>query len=153
MRLHRAAGVVALALLVSAPATAGPVRAGDISVDQGWARATPPGAKNGAAYLIVRNGGSQPDRIVSFAAPVAGHAMAHETTQENDILRMHEAGPLVVPPGGTLEMKPGGKHVMLMDLKGSLGPGQEFPLTLTFEKAGAVQVPVKVGKPGAMGPE
>jgi copper(I)-binding protein len=153
MTLHRAAGMIALVLLASAPATADPVRAGDITVDRGWARATPPSAKNGAAYLIVRNSGSQPDRIVSFAAPVAGHAMAHETTQENDILRMHEAGPLTVPPGGTLEMKPGGKHIMLMDLKGSLSPGQKFPLTVTFEKAGSIQVPVKVGKAGAMGPE
>ncbi|MFP5516431.1 MAG: copper chaperone PCu(A)C [Alphaproteobacteria bacterium] len=153
MKRHRVAGIVALALLASTPAAADPVRAGDITVEQGWARATPPSTKNGATYLTVRNGGSQADRIVSFAAPVAGHVMAHETTQENDILRMHEAGPLIVPPGGTLEMKPGGKHVMLMDLKGSLSPGQEFALTVTFEKAGSVQVPVKVGKPGAMGPE
>ena len=50
-------------------------------------------------------------------------------------------------------MKPGGTHIMLMDLKGGLKVGQEFPLTIAFEKAGTVEVPVKVGKPGAMGPE
>jgi periplasmic copper chaperone A len=66
---------------------------------------------------------------------------------------MSEAGPLNVPPGGTLEMKPSGMHIMLMDLKGGLKLGQQFPLTITFEKAGTVEVPVKVGKPGAMGPE
>ena len=75
--------------------------------------------------------------------------MAHETRQEGDVSRMSEAGPLTIPPGGTLAMKPGGLHIMLMDLKGGLKVGQEFPLTIAFEKAGKV----KVGKPGAMGPE
>jgi periplasmic copper chaperone A len=79
--------------------------------------------------------------------------MAHETRQEGDVSRMSEAGPLSVPPGGTLTMKPGGTHIMLMDLKGGLKVGQEFPLTIAFEKAETVAVPVKVAKPGAMGPE
>ncbi|KAA0686107.1 MULTISPECIES: copper chaperone PCu(A)C [Azospirillum] len=153
MKPHRVAGIAALALLASVPVAADPIRAGDIVVEQAWARATAPAAKTGAAYLTIRNAGTQPDRIASMAAPVAGHVMAHQTKQEGDVLRMHEAGPLALPPGGALDMKPGGTHVMLMDLKGGLKPGQEFPLTVTFEKAGAVQVPVKVGKPGAMGPE
>lgn len=66
---------------------------------------------------------------------------------------MPETGPLTIPPGGVLAMKPGGTQVMLMDLKDGLKPGQEFPLTVTFEKGGTVQVPVKVGGPAAMGPE
>jgi copper(I)-binding protein len=150
---HRlTAGIVSLAIL-TASAQAEPSRVGDLIVEQAWARATMPSAKAGAAYLTITNKGSQPDRIVSLEAPIAGHAMAHETRQEGDVSRMSEAGPLSVPPGGTLAMKPGGTHIMLMDLKGGLKVGQEFPLTIAFEKAGTVAVPVKVAKPGAMAPE
>jgi hypothetical protein len=85
--------------------------------------------------------------------PVAGQAVAHQTRLEGDVSRMSEVGPLSVPLDGALEMKPGGTHYMLMDLKGGLNVGQQFPLTITFEKAGKVEVPGKVGKPGAMGPE
>ncbi len=152
MKLRCAASAIALGMFVSAPVAAEPVRAGDITVEQAWARATIPSAKTGAVYLTIRNGGAQEDRVASIAAPVAGHAAGHETRRDGDVLKMQETA-LAVPPGGVLEMKPGGTHVMLMDLQGALKPGQEFPLTLTFEKAGTVQVPVTVGKPGAMGPE
>jgi periplasmic copper chaperone A len=86
-------------------------------------------------------------------APVASHAVTHQTRQEGDVSRMSEAGPLSVPPGGGLEMKPGGIHIMLMELNSGLKVGQQFPLTITFERAGTIEVPVKVGKPGAMAPE
>lgn len=141
------------AALSCASAWAEPLRVGDIIVEQAWGRATMPSAKTAAAYLTVRNTGARPDRIVSMETPVAGHAMAHETLQEGNVLRMQEAGQLTVPPGGTLEMRPGGTHIMLMDLKGGLTVGQEFPLMIVFERAGTAKVPVKVGKPGAMRPE
>ncbi|TWA72712.1 hypothetical protein FBZ82_102312 [Azospirillum brasilense] len=152
MKRNILAGLTALALLASVPADAEPVRAGDITVEQAWARATVSSAKTGAVYLTVRNSGTQADRIASITAPVAGHAMGHETRRDGDVMKMQEA-PLTVPPNGALEMMPGGTHIMLMDLAGALKPGQGFPLTVTFEKAGTVQVPVTVGKPGAMGPE
>jgi len=146
------AGAVLLAAC-ALPAAAETVRAGDLSIEQAWARATIPSAQTGAVYLTIRNGGAQPDRIVALEAPVAGHAMPHETKQDGDVLRMAETGPLSVPAGGALEMKPGGTHIMLMDLKGGLKPGQSFPLTVTFERAGTLAVPVTVGRAGAMGPE
>jgi copper(I)-binding protein len=147
------AGAFALVLALAASAQAEPSRIGDIVVEQAWARATTPSAKAGATYFVIRNTGTQSDRILSMETPVAGHAVAHQTRQEGDVSRMSEAGPLNVSPDGTLEMKPGGTHIMLMDLKGGLKVGQQFPLIITFEKAGKVEVPVKVGKPGAMGPE
>jgi copper(I)-binding protein len=141
-------------LVLAVPAAHGAeVKLGDLVVAQAWARATTPTAAAGAAYLTVRNTGAVPDRIVALEAPVAGQAMAHETRQDGDVVRMTAASPLTIPPGGTLTLQPGGTHVMLMDLKGGLKPGQEFPLTVTFEKAGTVTVPVKVGRPGALGPE
>jgi periplasmic copper chaperone A len=144
----------AISITVLTPvAHAAEITAGDLVVEQAWARATTPSAKTGATYLTVRNTGSEPDSILSMETPVAGQAVAHQTRLEGDVSRMSEAGPLSVPPGGALEMKPGGTHIMLMDLKGGLKVGQQFPLTVTFEKAGKVEVPVKVGKPGALGPE
>jgi copper(I)-binding protein len=147
------AGAAALVLAFVASAHAETARVGDIVIEQAWARATTPSAKTGATYLAVRNTGSEPDSILSMETPVAGQAVAHQTRLEGDVSRMSEAGPLSVPLGGALEMKPGGTHIMLMDLKGGLKVGQQFPLTIIFEKAGKVEVPVKVGKPGAMGPE
>ena len=147
------ASAFALLLALAASAQAEPSRIGDIVVEQAWARATTPSAKTGATYLAIRNTGTQSERILSMETPVAGHAMTHQTRQEGDVLRMSEADPLSISPDGTLEMKPVGTHIMLMDLKGGLKVGQQFPLTITFEKAGKVEVPVKVGKPGAMGPE
>ncbi|EWY42475.1 copper(I)-binding protein [Skermanella stibiiresistens SB22] len=147
------AGAAALVLAFVASAHAEMAKVGDLVIEQAWARATTPSAKTGATYLSVRNTGPESDSILSMETPVASHAMAHQTRQENDVSRMSEAGPLSVPPGGALEMKPGGTHIMLMDLGGGLRLGQQFPLTITFEKAGKVEIPVKVGKPGAMGPE
>jgi copper(I)-binding protein len=146
-------GAVALVFAFVTSAHAETARVGDIVIEQAWARATTPSAKTGATYLAIRNTGSEPDSIRSMETPVAGQAVAHQTRLDGDVSRMSEAGPLSVLPGGTLEMKPGGTHIMLMDLNGGMKLGQQFPLTITFEKAGKVEVPVKVGKPGAMGPE
>ncbi|KJB90796.1 hypothetical protein N826_34525 [Skermanella aerolata KACC 11604] len=139
--------------MITSVAHAAEVTAGDLVIEQAWARATTLSAKTGATYLAVRNTGSQPDRILFIETPVAGNAVAHQTRQEGDVSRMSETGPLSISPGGTLEMKPGAMHIMLMELSGGLKVGQQFPLTITFEKAGKVEVPVKIGKPGAMGSE
>ena len=152
MRLFLSAIAVSVTM-ITPMAYAAEITASALVVEQAWARATTPSTKTGATYLTVRNTGSEPDSILSMETPVAGQALAHQTRLEGDVSRMSEAGPLSVPLGGALEMKPGGTHIMLMDLKGGLKLGQQFPLTITFEKAGKVEVPVKVGKPGAMGPE
>src|SRR3546814_16032008 len=120
---------ILVALTLSVPAMAAdPIRVGDLVIEQAWARATVPSAKAGAVYLTVRNAGAQPERIASITTPVADHAMAHETRQEGDVLRMREPGPLTVPPGGPLEMNPGGPHIMLMDPKSRPQGGEEVPL-------------------------
>ena len=152
MRLFLSVLAVSI-IMITSVAHAAEVTAGDLVIEQAWARATTLSARTGATYLTVRNTGSQPDRILSMETPVAGHAVAHQTRQEGDVSRMSETGPLSISPGGTLEMKPGGMHIMLMDLSGGLKLGQQFPLTITFERAGKVEIPVKIGKPGAMGPE
>jgi periplasmic copper chaperone A len=140
------------ALLVLASVGGAAAQTPSIQADHVWARATPGGAKTAAIYMTLSNKGTADDRLVSVSTPVAGTAEVHSTTTENGMMRMRPAGPLDVKPGTPVVLKPGGYHVMLMDLKGPLVAGQSFAVTLTFEKAGAVEVTATVEKAGAMGP-
>jgi len=142
------AGLLVFAVIAGAAAQSG----GGIEVGHVWARATPGGAKTAAVYMTLDNKGADADRLVAVSTPVAGMADVHSTTTENGVMRMRPAGPLEIKPGAAVEMKPGGYHVMLMQLKGPLVAGQSFPVNLTFEKAGTVQVTATVEKAGAMGP-
>jgi periplasmic copper chaperone A len=140
-----------LALLVLGATIQAPARAdtaSSISVAKIWARATPPGAPTGAIYFTVTNTGTDADTLVSAATPAAKEAQFHESTVDNGISRMRPTGPLALAPGQSVVFAPGGKHVMLMGLAGPLKPGSTFPLTLTFAKAGKVDVTVDVEKSG-----
>ncbi len=128
------------ALWLAAPAMA----QSPIQVTGAWARSTPPGAKSAAAYLTVVNTGKEADRLVAASTPAAGAAEVHRTTNDNGVMKMRPAGPLDVRPGAPVVLSPGGLHVMMTDLKRPLTDGQDFPLTLVFEKAGRVQVSVHV---------
>jgi copper(I)-binding protein len=121
-----------------------------IAVTDAWARATPQGAKTGAAYVTVANQGSVPDKLVSASTPVAAEAQLHTMTDDNGVMKMRPVSAVDVKPGASVTLKPGGMHVMLMGLKQPLSEGQSFPLTLTFEKAGKVETTVKIAKAGAM---
>ncbi len=145
---------VALASMV----VAGVVRAADtyavggLTVVDPWARASAGPAKAGAAYLTIRNGGSADDRLIGVSADsVSGMAMLHTTVDEGGIMKMRHVAGIAVKAGETATLRPGGSHVMLMDLKAPLKLGQRFPLALTFEKAGIVTVEVEVKAPGARG--
>ena len=121
-----------------------------ITVTEAWARATPPGAKTGAAYVTVTNKGKEADKLLSATTPVAGEAQLHTTLTENGVMKMRPVSAIDLKPGASVTLKPGGMHLMLMDLKQPLKQGESFPLALTFEKAGTVEANVKVQKVGAM---
>jgi periplasmic copper chaperone A len=127
-------------------------QSGSIEVDHVWARATPGGAKTGAIYLTIANKGGAPDKLLSASTPAAGLAQVHSMSMDNGVMKMRPVASLDLKPGETTELKPGGLHIMLMQLKGPLVEGKSVPLTLTFEKAGKVDVTATVEKPGAMGP-
>lgn len=110
-----------------------------------------PGAKVGAAYLLVTNAGKDPDRLVAVSTPVAGKAKLHSVTSDNGVMKMRPVDEIALKPGETVELKPGGLHIMLMDVQGGLKPGDTFPLTLAFEKAGAKSVSASVDKPTGHG--
>jgi copper(I)-binding protein len=123
-----------------------------ITVENAWARATPGAIKTGGAYMTLVDHGADPDRLVGVSTPVAGKAELHVMSEANGVMTMRPVDALTVEPGKPVELKPGGYHVMLIDLKQPLKQGDSFPMSLTFEKAGTIQVTVKVEKPGAMGP-
>jgi copper(I)-binding protein len=140
------AGFAAL-LALSAPLAA---FAADIKIDDAWARPTLGQARNGAAYLTITTTGA-PDRLVAASAPVAGKTELHTMTMNNNVMQMRPVDAIQVTPGTDVKLQPGGLHVMLLDLKSPLKPGDKFPLTLKFERGGEVQVQVEVRQPRAGG--
>lgn len=124
---------------------------GGIAVEHPWARAT--AGDTGAAYFSIVNKGASSDRLLSASTPVAQSASLHQSKVENGVMMMRPLPPLEVAPGKSAALKPGADHLMLMGLKHPLKQGESFPLTLHFEKAGDVQVAVKVESAGAMGAE
>ena len=136
--------LIALAL-VALPAWA------QVSVDKPWSRATPPGAKVGAGFMQLRNAGAA-DRVVGASSPVAGRVEMHVTLREGDVMKMRQVKSFEVPSGGSFELKPGGAHLMLVDLKRQLKLGDKVPLTLTLEKGGERKLELSVEEMGARQP-
>jgi len=101
--------------------------------------------QNGAAYFTIINPTGEDDRLLSATGAVASAIELHETRNDNGVMRMgHHAEGVPVSAHSTLPFAPGGNHVMLMDLRQPLMPGQSFTLTLTFATAGEIEVAVLV---------
>ena len=120
-----------------------------LSVSAAWSRATVGADRPGVVYLTIRNMGADADTLTGIATPVAGMPMLHETVVSNGVATMQHAMQVPVPSLGTVTLQPGGLHGMLMGLTQALEEGTSFPVTLTFERAGAVEVPVVVRSIGA----
>jgi copper(I)-binding protein len=151
--LRTLAYTVILACLLATPARAEEVKAGDLVITQAWSRATPGGAKIGGGYLTIENKGSAPDRLIGGSGDIAGKVEVHEMTMKDGVMTMRPLDKgLVIEPGKTVKLAPGGYHLMLFDLKSPLKQGDKIPLTLEFEKAGKVTVSLDVQGVGAQGP-
>ncbi|TNC10195.1 DUF1775 domain-containing protein [Methylobacterium terricola] len=146
--------VAAASTAPAAAAPAGPVKAGDLTIEQPWIRATPGGAKVAGGYLQVTNTGTEPDRLVSASIPLAGRGEVHQMSMDKGVAKMApvDAG-LVIKPGETVVLKPGGYHLMFLDLKGPVKAGDTLEGSLTFARAGTVPVRFAVGAIGASAPE
>jgi hypothetical protein len=115
-----------------------------LTIDHPFARATPPGAKTGGVFFTVENRGEIGDTLIRASSPVAGMVELHQMSIEAGMMKMRAIPAVEVKPGGKLELKPGGYHLMLFDLRQPLKNGDEFPLTLTFARAGTLEVSVVV---------
>jgi copper(I)-binding protein len=138
---------VAVCLAIISTALA---QTGQLEVSSAWARATPAKAENGIAYLTIRS--PTPDRLLSVSSPVAKKVELNTMEMSGMVMKMRPIASLDIPAGQPVTLKPSGEHIMLLGLNAPLREGQSFPLTLTFEKAGAREVTVAVEKPGAAGP-
>jgi hypothetical protein len=119
---------------------------GNLHIEHPWSRAMPPVAPTAAAYFVVHNKGSDADRLLSASTPVAGKAELHEHIHADGLMKMQQVQSVEIPAGGEVKFEPMGYHVMLFNLKQQAKDGERFPLTLTFEKAGAVEVEIAVHK-------
>lgn len=133
------------------------VKAGPLTIEAPWIRATPGGAKVAGGYLKITNAGKELDRLVGGSMEAAGRVEVHEMALDNGVMRMrHLAKGLEIKPGESIELKPGGYHLMFMDLKRGLKEGETAKGTLAFEKAGTIEVeyrvrPIGGGAPAAGG--
>jgi len=139
------------ALLFALALAASPALA-QVSIDQPWMRATAPGAKVAGGFMIVSNKGEAPDRLVAAASPLAERVELHVHIDDGGVMKMRQVQGFDVPASGRFELKPGGAHLMFVNIRRPIKEGEKIPVTLTFEKAGEVKAEYRVGGLGAMGP-
>jgi hypothetical protein len=141
-------GVAAALLLGLGPASAENYTLKNLRINHPYARPTPPGARIGGAYFTIDNVGGGSDRLVRVETPIARAAEIHTMTMDGNVMRMRQIAALDIPAHSTAALKPGGYHLMLVDLKRPLAAGEVIPLSLTFEKAGTIEIAALVEAPG-----
>jgi copper(I)-binding protein len=122
-----------------------------ITVEKPWARATAPGAKVAGGYMLIRNAGAA-DRLVGASSPAAARVELHVHIHEGGVMKMREVKGYDVPAKGSFELKPGGAHLMFVEIKRPFKEGEKIPVRLRFEKAGEVSAEFHVGRLGESAP-
>ncbi|MFT4013441.1 MAG: copper chaperone PCu(A)C [Paracoccus sp. (in: a-proteobacteria)] len=129
-----------------------PVMLGDLVISRGYGRATPPHAPVGTGYLSIQNQGRVPDRLLGAESPAAGRVEIHRMAMRDGVMRMRPLPKgIEIPAGATVDLRPGGAHLMLMALKAPLVEGARLPVKLRFERAGRIEVQLAVGPLDATG--
>ena len=126
---------------------------GPLTITAPWTRATPRGAQVAGGYVRITNTGTQADRLTGGTFDLSAKVEVHEMAMDGSIMRMRQlSGGLEIKPGETVELKPGGLHLMFMDLKSPVATGKPVKGRLTFEKAGSIDVEFAVAPIGAASP-
>lgn len=144
MKLFGPALGLAALLPLAAMAECASVSAGSISVSNPWSRMTIGTERPAVFYVEIRNEGETADRLTGIETPVAAMPMLHRTVVEDGVASMPHAEAIEIPAGETVGLAPGGHHGMLMGLTAPLTEGESFPVTLQFERAGAVEIDTRV---------
>ena len=138
-------GIFAVMALLAGTLQAAEFQVGDnITIEHAWSPSTPGAATVAAAYMVLRNKGSESERLLAASADIAKRVELHESKKENNVMTMQKQDSIEIPAGGEVVFQPGGLHVMFMGLINPLEIDQQYPLTLTFEKAGTVTIDVTV---------
>lgn len=144
-RILKTIGLSVALLLGAGAAIADDVTHGVLTIITPWAKATPAGARVAGGYVTIRNNGSTPDRLMGGTFAAAKRVEVHEMSVVNDVMRMRELPDgLIIKPGSEVALKPGAFHLMFMELKRQLKPGEIVKGTLVFAKAGRVNVTFEV---------
>jgi len=139
-----ALGALAVALTFATPSYAQSAKVGGLEIENAYTRATVPGQQVAGGFLRIENSGSVVDQLISASSPVAAEVQIHEMAMDGNVMRMRQVKDISVPAGGSVELKPGGYHLMLMNIKTPLAVGEVVPVKLKFAKAGEVEVKLPV---------
>ncbi len=126
-------------------------KVGGVQIENAYTRATVPGQMAAGGFMKIENKGAA-DQLISASSPVAGEVQLHEMAMDGNVMKMRQVKDIAVPAGGAVELKPGGLHLMFMNIKAPLAAGETVPVKLKFAKAGEVEVKLPVnamGNPGA----
>jgi copper(I)-binding protein len=121
---------------------------GSIKIENAYTRATVPGQQVAGGFMKIENKGAA-DQLISASSPAAGEVQLHEMAMDGNVMKMRQVKDIAVPAGGAVELKPGGLHLMFMNIKAPLAAGQTVPVKLKFAKAGEVEVKMPVNAMGA----
>jgi copper(I)-binding protein len=142
--------VVACLLILSAASlsvVAQEASAAELTIKRAWSRVAPPGAPVLGGYLSITNGGGQPDRLMAVSSPISDNVQIHVSSVSDGVATMRQVTDgVAIPSGETVEFEPGELHLMLLNPKSRPGEGEKIPLTLTFEKAGRLDVELVVAR-------
>ncbi|HQS60876.1 MAG TPA: copper chaperone PCu(A)C [Polynucleobacter sp.] len=125
-------------------------KVGSVEIEHAYTRATVPGQMAAGGFMKIENKGKA-DQLISASSPVAGEVQLHEMAMEGNVMKMRQVKDIPVPAGGAVELKPGGLHLMFMNIKAPLAAGETVPVKLKFAKAGEVEVKMPVNAMGAHG--
>ena len=145
-------GALAIVVATAGAAIMATAQTPAVKVENAWARATVPGQKGTGAFMTLT--ASESTRLVSVSSPAAGVTELHEMKVENDVMKMRAVDGLDLAAGQAVSLKPGGYHLMLMDLKAPLAKDSTVAVTLRFKDAKGVEskldltVPVATAAPG-----
>jgi copper(I)-binding protein len=131
--------MVSVLLFAAAPACA------QVGIDKPWARATAPGAKVAGGYMVLHNKGSAPDALVGASSPLSERVELHVTVRQGDTVKMRQIEEIRVPANASYELKPGGAHLMFVNIRRPFKEGERVPVTLKFKKAAEAVVEFPVG--------
>ena len=123
-------------------------KVGAIKIENAYVRATAPGQPAAGAFMKIENSGSA-DQLVSASSPAAGEVQLHQMSMEGNVMKMGQVKDIAVPANGSVDLKPGGYHIMLMNIKAPLKAGDTVPVKLKFAKAGEVEVKLPVNAVGS----
>ena len=125
-------------------------KVGGVQIENAYTRATVPGQMAAGGCMKIENKGAA-DQLISASSPVAGEVQLHEMAMDGNVMKMRQVKDIAVPAGGAVELKPGGLHLMFINIKAPLTAGEAVPVKLKFAKAGEVEVKMPVnamGNPG-----